>query len=537
MQKVFLLFFLVASSAWAAKPYDPCRTIYQKTVDTVFFFRNSRKSPIRDVRNVEHGVDLEQRIRFYQSITGRTATEKDVRRARIATSVLQSLKFDRKFSTIDALQPLFLKMHLAYHLYLHNERLLGELAGHITQLRDGTLAPGDFWKWIETNKISETYLTRAEQKGDLPSALAAAKWLERDFEGHTKRLMKVLSANYDEYEASRSMLEACAKFTDEIGKNAAHVLERLSSDKLLDYLFKKVPISEEHRANPSYAQIKNLIKSTPEMADHRRWWIGTRELFAAILSLSPTDALFYYLDRAASNIPWVNKPRFRAVLQFLQSERAIIIYYPDIQRIIEGSADPEMKLEMLEFLNSPTNDVLLNTFARRLDARKTWHLMKEKAEAREDKSLHEKMLAAEEARKVLGELVLWHHPRVAQGVRSFLDLLVFSGGGYLAATKTPLGGWVMGVFAQAAPVPAVLNGNDPDDDDKKAGAAPEATAPELTEADEKERDELVDEFGAVMEAMAQDPEAKPLVEAAKNRSREASPENDNASSSPSPDDQ
>jgi len=507
--KIAVFLFAVSTFA-AAKPYDPCRSVHQKITDTVLFLRNRQKSPILAARNAEHGVDLERRIRFYQEITGRTATEKDVRRARIATSVLQSLKFDRKFATIDALSPLFQKMHLAYHLYLHNERVTAELGGLISQLESKSIGVAEFQNWVATHKIEEAYLTRALASGEPAQVLGAARKLEKDFQRHTRRLMKIISGSYDEYEASRSMLEACAKFQDEIGSNAQFVLDRLTSEKLLPNFFSEVPFTEEHRASPKYSDIKDLIKRTPEMADHRRWWIGTRELFAAILSLSPTDALFHYLDRAASNIPWVNKPRFRAMLQFLQSERAIIVYYPDIQRVIEGSADAEMKLEMLEYLNSPTNDILLNTFARRLDARKTWAEMKAKAEAREDKTLFNKMVAADEARQVLGELVLWHHPRVSQGIRTFFDMLIFSGGSYLATTKTPLGGWIAGFFT----------GNEEEDDDEKDR--------------DKEVKEVTAEWKAVMEKVATDPEAKVFRDEAKTRSPEVFPEIDSAFSFPYP---
>ena len=502
----------------SASPYDPCRRIHRNVGYYLFFWKDHSQSPIQEVRNVEHGVNLEKRTRYYQEVTGRTATEADVRRARIATSTLQSLKFDRQQSTIDALKPLFMEVHLAYHMILHNQRLTAELTELLRKLAGNEADPNLFIEWVMTNKISEPYVDRAVNSKDIVSMRAAAEKLRGALLDHNNRLMKVIAWNYDEYEASRSMLDACTKFEDDIGKRAKAVLARLESDKLFPYLFKHVPFNRAHKRSPAYRDIKELINMSPEMADHRRWWNGNRELFAAILALSPTDAFFHYIDRVAASIPWISHPKFRAVLQFLQSERSIIIYYPDIQRVIQGDGDAGKKLEMLEMLNSPTGDIMVTTFARRLDARKIWEEMKAVAEQRGDKNFHQKMLDAEVARKVLGDLVLWHHPKISLGIRTFMDFLVFSGMGYL--------GYQGYSWARTPALPATINGiidgiqgKEDDDKDKEKSAKEEDAAmihvPDIDHLRKEDQDEfkgLIQDWESALAYMQNDPEGQKLLE-------------------------
>ena len=85
---------------------------------------------------------------------------------------------------------------------------------------------------------------------------------------------------------------------------------------------------------------------------------------------------------------------------------------------------------MLELLNATTDDRLIGAFARRLDARAEWNAMKAEAEKREDKTLFQKMVNAEEARRVLGESVLWRSG-VNRALRVLLDAAAWSGLGYL----------------------------------------------------------------------------------------------------------
>lgn len=547
---VWLLIFSLwpMSPAFAAKH---CKTIWERTVHALSPWKWGRpESVVGAGKDATYSLELEKRIRKWGNAAGRTSSHREVKRSRIASFVLKSLEFDRYFVAVEYLKSNFLEMQLSFALYKLNTRILNGLDLITANLRaDGSAANiAALKKFAAKFDIDDAAFNAALATGDATKILAAAVTLKKQIQDHSKAIAMNVAWHFDEYEASRSMLETCKengtkgvgdrqdladkldekravaalesvqlplpegtepapaagesrpldkpiRRKDFIGKQAEKVLDRLTTDRLLEgYAIAKL-LSKEEMETPSTKDFKQILKDHPDAADNRRRWTGDREFFAWILSISPTDAAINWFDKSAARMPYLNHPKFRAFLQYALSETHVEMYYPDIARVVDSTAGPRNTLEMVEIMNAGTEDRFIVTLRRRLDARAEWERIKDVARERADQDFFHRMEKAEVTAKTLGDLNPWQTEsnRATKFFRRMMDTAIASGviGG---------GAWLTSPMWSKEKNDAIeqITG----DDDKNGGP--------LTDEERRELEELEHDASKFLDWLKENPEGQEL---------------------------
>lgn len=333
-------------------------------------------------------------IRSWQKFMGREMSQAQFKRAKMASFLKNTLKFDKPTIAKEALESMSNQVQLAYHIIKKNKALEVEVL-----------------EFLKANPLDEK----------------AQKMIQNLYNENLKQA-KVVARNIDEYSTAFTILNEMKKGEGIAAKNAEFVLYKLQSQYILDSFFEMTKIVEKE--TPQVKQVYQILDEFVEADIYHLKLQRRAEAFSALFSISPTETIFKYVDKVLLKVPWMNKTKFREFIGSLEEEKIRYLFFPDIERVVSSEAAVEEKLRLTMNLNVSSHNDFLVTFSRRVDAKETWRDLKKSAEVAEP-DFFARMNEAEEKGKKLGELSLWKDNSKAKILTRFVDFAVASaiGGG------------------------------------------------------------------------------------------------------------
>lgn len=383
MKHIFFSFIFISTSVIAV----PCDNNFRLFDERYGNYQNA-------IKVAEERTEILASIRSWQKFMGREMSQTQFKRAKIASFLKNSLKFDKPTIAKEYLESMSNQVQLAYHI-------------------------------IKKNKVLETELAEILKKNPLD---AQSQKLVADLYQENLKQAKIVARHIDEYSQAFTLLNETAKGTDMAAENAKYVLFKLQSQYILDSFFTMAKISEKE--TPAVKQVYEILDEFIEADIYHLKLQRREEALSALFSISPTETVFKYADKVLLKVPWMNKSKFREFLGSLEEEKIRYLYFPDIERVVSSEAAAEEKLKLAMNLNVSSHNDFLVTFSRRVDAKETWRELKTIAQVAEPE-FFARMSAAEEKGQLLGELSLWKDNSKAKILTRFVDFVVASaiGGG------------------------------------------------------------------------------------------------------------
>lgn len=383
MKFLIYISFLVTGFAWA----NPCDNHFRLFEERYGSYQNA-------ILVAKERTEILASIRSWQKFMGREMSQAQFKKAKIASFLKNSLKFDKPTIAKEYLESMSNQVQLAYHIIKKNKALEVELA-----------------EFLKTNPLDEK----------------SQAMIQKLYQENLKQA-KVIARHIDEYSTAFTLLQETAKGTGVAAEHAKFVLYKLQSQYILDSFFAMAKITEKE--TPLVKQVYQILDEFVEADIYHLKLQRREEALTALFSISPTETIFKYADRAILKVPWLNKSKFRQFIGSLEEEKIRYLYFPDIERVVSSEASADEKLKLMMNLNVSTENEFLTTFSRRVDAKETWRELKTIAEETEPE-FFARMVAAEEKAKIKGELSLWKDNSKAKILTRFVDFAVASalGGG------------------------------------------------------------------------------------------------------------
>jgi hypothetical protein len=383
---LLVLFVITIQSAYSDGLCDPHIKSYEVKYDQ---YQNA-------INLAQERNKLLGEIRSWQKFMGREVGQIQYRKSKIESFLKFSLKHDRPVLAKEHFQAVSNEVQLAYHIIKKNRKLSEEL----------------------------TFLI--ERNPNHPDINSLRKTLA-DIHVENLKQAKTIARKIDEYSATFNTLEAIAKGTDKSAENARWVLDKLQSQYILDNFFKDAQILE--RETPAVKDLFAILDEFAEADIYHLKLAKRMEMYSALLSISPSESFFRYLDKMMVKVPWINKSKFRAFIAEVQDSRLHALYYSDIERVLMTETIATERLDLLISVASTYDKGFLVTFSRRVDAKDIWKQLKEAAAERDTEFL-EQMLKAEEEGKNLSRLSILKDNTTSKIVMRFIDLMFASAIGY-----------------------------------------------------------------------------------------------------------
>jgi hypothetical protein len=381
-------------------------------------------------------------IRSWQKFMGREVGQIQYRKFKVESFLKFSLKHDRPILVKEHFEAVSNEVQLAYHIIKKNRKLSEEISFII------------------------------ERNPNHPDLSVLRKTLS-DIHAENLKQAKTIARRIDEYSATFNTLEAIAKGTDKSAENARWVLDKLESQYILENFFKDAQIAE--RETPRVKDLFAILDEYAEADIYHLKLAKRMEMYSALLSISPSESFFRYVDKMIVKVPWVNKSKFRAFIAEVQDSRVHALYYSDIERVLMSETVASERLDLLINVASTYEKEFLITFSRRIDAKDVWKQLKEAA-AERDPDFLSQMTKAEEEGRNLSRLSILKDNTASKIVTRFVDLVFASAITY----------GTVSYFEDQGIVKSKEDVNSPS---------------KLTENEEKELDEYLQLGGSVIEEM------------------------------------
>lgn len=328
-------------------------------------------------------------IRWWQQSLGKRISITQARRIEIHNILENSLKLDNAKIAVEFLEPVSNRVQLAYHIIKKNKALEAELA-----------------EILKTKPLDEK----------------VQKMIQGLYEENLKQA-RVVARDIDEYAEAFTLLTEKAKGTGAEAEHAKFVLYKLQSQYVLDSFFDVAKITEKE--TPAVKQIYQILDEFVEADIYHLKLRKRKEVISVIAYFRPSKIIYRSIAKVVAKTPWINETKLRALFEEIGDSEIQMLYSPEIAQLLGSEAETADKLKMMMNLNVSSDDLFIETFYRRLDARDEWKSLKAAAEEAEPE-FFARMNKVESSGKIKGELSLFKKNSGIKIMSRFVDFVIAS---------------------------------------------------------------------------------------------------------------
>lgn len=341
-------------------------------------------------------TELLSEIRWWQTRLGKRISINQAKRIEIHEVIENSLQVDNFRIAVEYLEPMSNRIQLAYHI-------------------------------IKQNKVVEAELAELLKKNPLDEK--AQKMIQDLYEENLKQA-KVVARDIEEYAEAMLTLQQKAKGAGAEAEHAKLVLDKLQSQYVLDSFFAAAKIAEKE--TPMVKQIYQILDEFVEADLYHLKLRKRKEMISVFAYFRPSKILYRAISKVVAKTPWINESKLRALFEEIGDSEIQLLYSPEIAQLIGSEAETIDKFKLMMNINVSSNDLFIETFYRRLDARDLWKEMKTYAQEAEPK-FFARMEKVEKSGDIKGELSLFKKNSGVKIMSRFVDFVVAS-----ALVGTPL---------------------------------------------------------------------------------------------------